>query len=117
MYALERTYRARPEVCSCSPMLRGQPSPTRKDQLPVRTLQGVLVLSERPSVACSALVFPVTSPDGVADSKATLRPDTHYVPVLLCSLACHGILKSAGSHFFLFTLKFFLYSFFVIFLT
>lgn len=51
----------------------------------MKILQGVLVLSERPTVACSALVFPVTSPDGVADSEVTLCPDTHYVPVLLCS--------------------------------
>lgn len=83
--AYEHTYRARPEACSCSPLLRGQPLPTRKDQLPVKTLQVVLkVLLQRPSGAGSAPVFFVTSPDGVADSEV-LCPDTHYVPVLLCS--------------------------------
>lgn len=45
-------------------------------------------------MACSALVFSVTSPDGVADSEVTLCPDTHYVPVLLCSSGMPWDLKS-----------------------
>lgn len=59
-------------------MPRGQPSPTSEDYA-----RGSSPL--RPTVVCSALVFSVTSPDGVADSEVTLCPDTHYVPVLLCS--------------------------------
>lgn len=80
-------------------MLRGQPWPTRKDQFPVKTLQVVLVLLRRPSGACSALVFFVTSSDGVADSEV-LCPDIHYIPVLLCSSGMPWDFKSWASCFF-----------------
>lgn len=83
-------------------VLRGQPLPTRKDQLPVKTLQMVLVLLGRPSGAGSASVFFVTSAAGVADSEV-LCPDTHYVPVLLCSSGMPWDFKSwLGVIFFLF---------------